>query len=54
MIAMPITVSGIDGMRLVLTDTGENGSIQHQPSTPETRPWPARFVYTTRCWSTTG
>jgi len=34
MIAMPITLNGIDGVTHVLTETGENGSIQPQLITP--------------------
>src|SRR5689334_18040050 len=37
MIAMPITLNGIDGVTYVLTETGENGSIQRQLITPSTR-----------------
>ena len=29
MMAMPITVNGSNGVRLVLTQTGQNGRIQH-------------------------
>jgi hypothetical protein len=36
MMAMPITVNGINSVRLVLTETGENGSIQRQLITPST------------------
>ena len=37
MIFTAITISGIDGMRTVFTEIGENASIQHQLITLPTR-----------------